>query len=213
MRLVLTLDRIIGFTADNASTKVGISTRPTIVILGPFTPTLSRSKSVLFTSMIDVASYYTIVLPLQLEPDILSFGRPLSSAVWVAAIISVPVYVLVMSASDHFFCGVVNWEANIGFVLRNTLSEHSDRLPDRRLYQKVLVFFWAWHVVIIVQCYAGNLTSMITSPKVRFTPADAEQMLQQAEVKWAAWDGSLFTKVQGWRRKSSFLPRPRDEHV
>ena len=32
-------------------------------------------------------------------------------------------------------------------------------------------------------------------PKVLMTPDNAEQMLRQEEIKWAAWDGSLFTRV------------------
>ena len=164
-------------------------------ILGPFTPTVSRSEAVQFTSMIDVASHYAIVAPLRLEADILAFAYPLTSEVWIATIISVPLYILVMCVADYFFCGVVDWETNIGFVLRNTLTEHIDSLPDRRLYQKVLVLFWALPIMIIVFAYAGNLTAMITRPKVLMTPDNAEQMLRQEEIRWAAWDGSLFTKV------------------
>ena len=117
--------------------------------------------------MIDVASHYAIVAPLRLEPDILAFAYPLTSEVWIATIISVPLYILVMCVADYFFCGVVDWETNIGFVLRNTLTEHIDRLPDRRLYQRVLIFFWALPIMIIVEAYAGNLTAMITRDPIQ----------------------------------------------
>ena len=35
---------------------------------------------------------------------------------------------------------------------------------------------------------------MASRPKVLMTPDNAEEMLVQEEIKWAAWDGSLFTK-------------------
>ena len=165
-------------------------------ILGPFTPTASRSEAVQFTSMIDVSSHYAIVVPLRLEPDILAFAHPLTSGVWIATIISVPLYILVMCVADYLFCGRVDLMTTIGFVLRCTLTEHIDRLPDKRLYQKLLIIFWAVPMMILVFAYAENLTAMIVRPKVLFEPDNAEQMLRQEEIKWAAWDGSLFTKAR-----------------
>ena len=119
--------------------------------------------------MIDVASHYAIVAPLRLEPDMLAFAYPLTSEVWIATIISIPIYIIAMCMADYFFCGVVDWETNIGFVLRNTLTEHIEqsKVPDRRLYQKVLIVFWALPLGIIVWAYSGNLTAMITRQPIQ----------------------------------------------
>ena len=140
--------------------------------LGPFTPTVERSEAVQFTAMIDVASHYAIVAPLRLEPDILAFSYPLDGEIWIATIISVPLYILVMCLADYLFhpCGVItyaNVKANIGFVIRNTLTEHMNRLPAARLYKKVFIFFWAMPISVVVMAYSGNLTAMITRDPIQ----------------------------------------------
>ena len=86
---------------------------------------------------------------------------------------SVPLYILVMCLADYLFhpCGVityVNVKANIGFVIRNTLTEHMNRLPDCRLYKKVFIFFWAMPISVVVMAYAGNLTAMITRDHIQY---------------------------------------------
>ena len=134
---------------------------------------MERSEAVQFTAMIDVASHYAIVAPLRLEPDILAFSYPLDGEIWIATIISVPLYILVMCLADYLFhpCGVityVNVKANIGFVIRNTLTEHMNRLPDCRLYKKVFIFFWAMPISVVVMAYAGNLTAMITRDPIQY---------------------------------------------
>lgn len=163
--------------------------------LGPFTPSLSRSKNVDFTSSVHVSGYYAIVVPLGFQDNLLSITEPLSYNVWICFLLSIPTFVGVMCLTNYLYSGgSADCEASVSFVLRNALSEHIKRLPDKHLYQKLMIIVWSWMTFILITAYAGNLTAFITTPALNIPFTSAEGMLRQTQIKWAAWDKSMFAR-------------------
>ena len=77
---------------------------------------------------------------------------------------SVPIFLLVMGLADFLIFHRVEWDTLTSFVVRNAVYEGCPKTPDERMYHKVFVFFWLWAVFILIQAYAGNIT---TYPSIR----------------------------------------------
>ena len=112
------------------------------------------------------------------------FKDPLSFYVWLCSILCVPVYLLAMGLADYLFNGYADWGAVTGFVIRNALSEQNYTPRDKRVYQKILIFIWASSMMVLVQSYAGNLTAMLTRPKLQEPIRTLEELLGQDELSW-----------------------------
>ena len=178
-----------------------------IFFLGPFTPTLSRSRAVDFTSTIHVSGYYATVVPLKFQDNLLSLTDPLSQYVWICFLISIPTMVGFMCMANYVFTGCSDWEASLSFVLRNALSEHINMLPDKHMYQRLLIAIWSWVTLVIITAYAGNLTAIITTPALNIPFTNAEAMLRQTQIKWAVWDKSLFARYANERPQENLLKK------
>ena len=53
----------------------------------------------------------------------------------------------------------------------------------------MFVITWIWCVFVVAQSYAGNLTAMITRPKLHMPIASAEGMLTQDEISLVVEEG------------------------
>ena len=51
-----------------------------------------------------------------------------------------------------------------------------------------MAIVWMWALFILTQSYAGNLTAMLTRPVLKKTITNAEDLLNQTDVKWALED-------------------------
>ena len=143
-------------------------------------------------TFIPVESSFTIVVPLRLESDTWSMKDPFSYEVWCMVTICIPLYVIIMGLADYVFCGSVDWEALIGFVLRIALSENDSNLPENKwAYQKLFLICWISSVFVLVQSYAGNLTAMLTRPTLPAMLRNAEDLLSQDDISLVMEKGSV----------------------
>ena len=131
------------------------------ILTGPFIPTPNRAKNVDFSTTISI-EYNTIILPLSLKADVWSIVRPFEYEVWIATLAIIPIFILAVGLVDYISSGKINWERIGGFVTRIVLSQQVPKLPDDKLYKKILVIVWMWSFLVLVESYAGILTAMIT---------------------------------------------------
>ena len=134
-----------------------------------------------FTALAE-AGFRTIVIPIVMESDIWAISHPLANEVWYAWIICVPLYLFVMVLADYIFFGMAKWKQLSGFVLRNVFSEHAEMPLIKQAYQKILVIIWVASIFLLVQCYAGNLTAMLTAPGLPSPIKNATEFLKQSEI-------------------------------
>ena len=146
------------------------------------------------------SSFYAVVIPLETKSKIWYIVEPYHYNVWTLLIATVPIYIIVMSLTDYFYCGLMDWKSVGGFVIRNVLSEHNFKLQYRaRIYQKILDVIWISSMLIMVQAYSGNLTAMLAKPKLHKPIQTLEELINQGEISWALTKGSSFEfYIKGW---------------
>ena len=172
------------------------------MLLGPFTPTLNRFQAVDFTTTIGIVSYYTIIVPLRFQDNLLSITEPLSLYVWICFLISIPVYIVTLISMNYVYCGSTNWETDASFIIRGALSEHKSTyfVPPKHLYKKCLVLVWSWMMVVLISAYQGNLLALITRPTLNFPFKNAEGMVDNNQVEWGMADPGM---IQAFLKNSS----------
>ena len=187
------------------------------VFLGPFTPTLGRSQAVDFTPSIGVTTHYTIVVPMRFEDNLLSITDPLSFDVWICFLISIPSFIAVMCLLDNLYSGYASWEDQASFAIRNalhnTLSEQRHGLPDKHLYQKLLVAMWSWMMMVLVSAYSGNLIALITMPSLDVPFVNAEEMIDQTKISWGILDSTMFTTYAKSRPPETVIGKMIDKAI
>ena len=138
---------------------------------------------------------YNIIIPLRMENDIWSFINPFSYEIWICTLISIPIFIFAMGIADYIANNKsVNWDISVGFVLRNVLSETMGNLPNKRPYQKILVFVWVWSCFVLVMSFSGSLTAMITRPKLDMKFTKLEHFLNQDEMSLVTEGGSALNE-------------------
>ena len=131
-----------------------------------------------------------IVIPLRTKNDIWSFLKPFDYRIWIATILSIPLFVLVMGCLEFHANGKVNWDQLVGFVFRNALSETMEKLPHKTLHEKWLVLGWVWSCFVLIMAYSGNLTAMISRPGLDMRFTKPEDFLYQSEILLVTEDGT-----------------------
>ena len=66
-----------------------------------------------------INEYWTLAIPIKLEVEVRSFLNPFDLEVWIASLISIPIFMLAMITADYLFFGTFRWEAPVSFVLRD----------------------------------------------------------------------------------------------
>lgn len=146
-----------------------------------------------FTNQIS-DNYFQVVFPLKHASEMWFFIDPLSFHVWICSLLCVPIYLLAMSLADYLFNGYADWGAvtdDFDFVIRNALSEQNYAPRDKQVYQKILIVIWSWSMLVLVQSYAGNLTAMLTRPKLQERIKTLDDLLSQDEVSWIIPDDTI----------------------
>ena len=146
-----------------------------------------------FTNQIS-DNYFQVVFPLKHASEMWFFIDPLSFHVWICSLLCVPIYLLAMSLADYLFNGYADWGAvtdDFDFVIRNALSEQNYAPRDKQVYQKILIVIWSWSMLVLVQSYAGNLTAMLTRPKLQERIKTLEDLLSQDKVSWIIPDDTI----------------------
>ena len=159
-----------------------------IILKGPFDPTYHRSLSVDFSSMVTMGSY-DIIIPLNAMNDVWSFINPFTTDLWILSIISIPLITLAMAVTNYLKGVKIDWAPLVGFVLRNILSENLSKIPDKYNHQKILTCIWMLVSFILVTCYAGNLTAMISTPNLDMKFNRPVDLLHQDEITLIVEDG------------------------
>ena len=137
---------------------------------GTFLPTYTYSQAVDFSTPI-LNDHWTIAIPIQSgDSDLASFLYPLSYEVWIATLVSVPLFIGAFMLTDYIYISRTNppksnmkseWKRSTAFVMRTVLVDNS-LMHMTYNYKRILIFTWAWVIFILLQAYAGTLTSMIT---------------------------------------------------
>ena len=173
---------------DNCTGMIGMVNRKEVdFALGPFNPTYMRSKSVDFSTTIKMQPY-NIVIPVRTNKDLWSFVNPFAYQVWICAIVSIPAYIFVMVLAEYLCGGAEDWQTIVGFVFRNAFHENM-RIPDRETYRRLLIITWVIVSFVVSASYAGNLTAMLTNPKLSRPITKPEDLLNQADLSWVVEDG------------------------
>ena len=132
-------------------------------------------------------AYYTTIVPLKFQDNLLSLTDPLSLEVWISFFICIPIYIGALMLMNYVYSGSTNWEASASFVIRVVLSDckSKDVKPPKQLYLKLLVIMWGWMMLVLISAYQGNLLAMITKPTMKTPFTNVEGMVEQTQVKWA----------------------------
>ena len=156
---------------------------------------IDRAKSVDFSSFVST-DYYNIIIPLRTENDMWSFFGPFDYEIWILFIFSIPILILVMSLSEYPSGRTINWRVSVELVSRNALSESFQSY--RRVYKilwninishKALIIIWIWSCFVLMKSYAGNLTAMITRPKLSMKYTMLQDFLDQDELSLVIEEG------------------------
>ena len=140
-------------------------------------------------------AYYTIIVQLRYQENLLSITDPLSDQVWICFLICIPVYIVAIVFMNYFYSGNTNWEAAASSVIRSALSERKSTNfePPKYLHQKLLIIMWSWMMLILISGYKANLLAMITRPTLDIPFTNAHDMVKQTQIKWALAEGGLFS--------------------
>ena len=125
---------------------------------------------------------YTIVSPLITENDIWSYFGPFDYEIWLLILLSVPIVILCLAMVQYPSIRIIDWRRSVEFVIRSVLSENFRSYRNKKFYQNILIFIWIWTCSIIIKSYEGNLTAMITRPKLDFKFNKLEDFLNQEEI-------------------------------
>ena len=139
------------------------------------------------------SGFWAVVIPIETSSNMWFFTDPFGDNVWLTIVTCIPIYIIVMGLVYHFYSGIGDWGTVSGFVIRNALSEQNGSLPDHasaRVHQKILVIIWLWCTLVLVQAYSGNLTAMLSKPKLDAPIRKLDELLDQDEISWIIRDGS-----------------------
>ena len=134
---------------------------------------------------------YNIVIPLKTDKeDLWSFVNPMAYQVWICALVSIPIYILAMCLVECICNGsnTADWQSVVGFVVRNAFHE-TIRLPDKGTSRKLLIIVCIWSTFIVCASYAGNLTAMLTNPKLDRPIHNPDDLLNQDDLSWVVEAG------------------------
>lgn len=157
--------------------------------------------------------YHTIFVPLKFSPQPLSFLYPLDPLVWMATLISIPMFMLALGFLDMTFYRTsrIHWSSIIEFVLCSAINEHSatEKLRDLRYYKKVLMFTWIFAFFVITQSYAGSQRVLYFPPEeiflspvlVWWLKTAADFCLHLLPTYDADKNNCSFNRTDGWWQK------------
>ena len=140
-------------------------------------------------------TYYTIIVPLKFQDNLLSITDPLSLEVWICFLICIPGYILAIILMNYLYSGQTKWEATASSVIRSALSERksSNVKPPKHMYQKLLILMWSWMMVVLISAYKANLLAMITRPSLNTPFRNVEGMVEQTKIQWGFRQDDLFS--------------------
>ena len=118
--------------------------------------------------------------------------NPINPVVWIVWLASVIALTLVWGLSGYPLYGTVEWRLSVEFAIRNILSESFQsfkRVKNEYLSQKIILVIFLWSCFLLVKSYAGNLTAMITRPKLVMKFTELEDFFNQNEMSLVIMDG------------------------
>ena len=109
----------------------------------------------------------------------------MNPVVWIVWLASVIALTLVWGLSGYPLHGTIEWRLSVEFAIRNVFSESFQsfkRLKNKYLNQKIILVIFLWSCFLLVKSYSGNLTAMITRPKLDMKFTELEDFLNQNEM-------------------------------
>ncbi|KAL5108133.1 Glutamate receptor ionotropic kainate 2 [Taenia crassiceps] len=143
--------------------------------------------------------------PEEKKPDLLSFLRPLSPAVWGYVLIA---YVGVSMAlffvarfspyewTNPHPCNVdsqllknnFNMLNSLWFTIGSLMQQGSDILP-RATSTRIIAGFWWFFTLIIISSYTANLAAFLTVERMQAPIEDANDLAKQTKIKYGTRSG------------------------
>ena len=160
-------------------------------------------------------TFYTIVVPMRFQDNLLSITDPLSFEVWMCFLISIPSYIVAIIIMNYIYSKSTNWEEVVSIVIRGALSEDKATYikPPNYLYQKLLVLIWSWMMLVLISAYQDNLIALITKPSINIPFTNKEGMIKQNQIKWGLADGGLFTDYAKSKDQETTLRTMYDKNI
>ena len=134
--------------------------------------------------------FYTLVVPLEKNYNLFAIVNAFQFSVWVAAMVTIPIYISVMVMANWFNFRQMKWEIFASFVIRTALMENTLKPPAKRINQKLLIIFWALPIFVLVTAYTGNMTALITKPSPQKSIKDVNELVNQKKMSWVIEEGS-----------------------
>ena len=116
----------------------------------------------------------------------------MNPAVWIVWLACVIALTLVWGLAGYPLHGKIEWRLSVEFAIRNVLSESFQsfkRVKNEYLNQKIILVIFLWSCFLLVKSYAGNLTAMITRPKLVMKFTELEDFFNQNEMSLVIMDG------------------------
>ena len=180
-----------------------------ICLSAPFFPKLTRIIGVEFSIPL-WTDYYTIVVPLKKEDNLLLFLQSFSSEVWLAIFFIIPFVMVVMASVECFNSHSFSCKSSVGFVLKIALLDASCKKPNTSVPQS-LALTWVLAIFFLALEYAGNLKAILAKPLLEKTIKSATDLADQADIPWVVTKGDDFFKYASKLPEGSTMRTLRDK--
>ena len=159
-------------------------------ILGPFSINHNRLQGVDFTIPV-LVDFWGLLVPVRQDISLAAILHAFEFKVWLVILMAIPIYILLMTMANYNYFGQMKWEMFASFVLRASVMEGTGKsLPEKALYQKLLILFWSLPLFVLVTAYTGNMTALITKPMLQRPIKDVNELVNQDEIGWTMVKGS-----------------------
>ncbi|KAI8761788.1 glutamate receptor subunit protein GluR4, partial [Biomphalaria glabrata] len=201
------------------------------IAIAPLTITSDREKVLDFTKpFMSLGISLMIKKPVETDPHVFSFMRPLSQEIWLCTIfafigVSVVLFLVSRFSSEEW---QVDSESKLenDFTIGNSLwfslgafmQQGCDVLP-KSVSGRIVTSVWWFFTLIIISSYTANLAAFLTTQRMSGSIRSAEDLVKQTEIKYGPYRGGstyMFfnqTTVSLYQRMWSFMTSQPDVFV
>ena len=96
------------------------------------------------------------IMPYKKEKATVDILRPFDWKIWISIACLIMTFLIAFALCDLAFNGYIRWWNLIEFTYRLMLVHSVATLPDKRMYNKVLVCVWLYGLLILAVAYLGK---------------------------------------------------------
>ena len=96
------------------------------------------------------------IIPYKREKVTVHFLRPFDWKIWISVACLTITFLIVFALTDLAFNGYIRWWNLVEFSYRLMLMHSAATLPDKRMYNRVLVCVWLYGFLILAVAYLGK---------------------------------------------------------